>query len=157
MQRSAVIGIMVVVAGCASDDGSSLERPECPSTDAAGGTFPVGDGTPGVIVVEIAQADARLVAGFGWGVPDPVLPNDAFEFIAPDRWLRLRVDPSVHVQECRRGGTADGACDEIGPPTGGQLVGYRDGVEIVSLPLYAPSWPIEPVEGCPLLFAGHVD
>ena len=58
----------------------------------------------------------------------------------------------------RGGGTEAWGCDELGPPTGGRLVGYRDGVQDVELSLWAPSWPVMPVvEGCPLLFNGHVD
>lgn len=152
MMMSALV-VAMVGGACAGDD-----APTCPSSDVAGGTFPIHDGSPGVVVVEIEQDGTRLVAGFGWAVPDPDLPKEAFAFIAPDRWLRLRVDPGALVQECRRGGTPDGDCDEIGPPNSGQLVAYRDGVQTRAMALYAPSWPVEPVvEGCPLLFSGHVD
>ena len=136
------------------DDGTP-----CPDPELAGGWFPVGQ-QPGVYVVEIVQGETHLTAGFTIAAPEPtpVMPRDVRAFVAPDRWLRLTTSSGVRVQECRRGGTADWACDEIGPPREGRLVGYRDGVQNVDLPLYAPSWPVMPVvEGCPLLFNGHVD
>ena len=37
-------------------------------------------------------------------------------------------------------------------------VGYRDGVQDAEMTLWTPAWPVAPtVEGCPLLFNGHVD
>ena len=156
MMMRAVVMMAVVAAACGGD------APACPDPALAGGTIPVVDGTPGVYVVEAEQDDVHLTVGYALGVAAPASlpPHEAFAFIAPDRWLRLHLDDDVHslVQECRRGGTADGGCDEIGPPTHGRLVAYRDGVQIVDALLWTPALPLgEAVEGCPLLLAGHVD
>ncbi|MBK7074880.1 MAG: hypothetical protein IPH44_21535 [Myxococcales bacterium] len=149
----------VMLAAC--DGGAAVgdDGTPCPDVELAGGWFPVGE-QPGVYVVEIVQGETHLTAGFTIAAPEPTpaMPRDVRAFVAPDRWLRLTTTSGVRVQECRRGGTEAWGCDELGPPTGGRLVGYRDGVQDVELSLWAPSWPVMPVvEGCPLLFNGHVD
>lgn len=149
--------LVVVLAACGTDgDGG------CPDPALAGGDFFVADGTPGQYVVQAEQDGTILTAGFVIGVaaPTPPLPGEDFAFVAPARWLRLIIAAPglATVQECYRGGTAAGACAELGPPTHGRLVGYRDGIQTVDVVLWTPSAPVEPViDGCPLLFAGHVD
>lgn len=155
--RWIAIGAMMLMAcdggARVGDDGTP-----CPDMELAGGGFPIG-GPAGVYVVEIEQGATHLTAGFTIAAPEPTpaLPRDVRAFIAPDRWLRLTTTGGVRVQECRRGGTPDWDCDELGPPSGGRLVAYRDGVQHAEMTLWTPSWPIMPVAGCPLLFNGHVD
>ena len=156
MRQIAIAALMLVACdagGAPGDDGA------CPDAELAGGWFPVGE-QPGVYVVEIAQGETHLAAGFTIAAaePTPALARDVRAFVAPDRWLRLTTTDGVRVQECRRGGTAAGGCDELGPPTGGRLVGYRDGVQDVEMTLWTPAWPLEPPAAeCPALFNGHVD
>lgn len=155
------LALVMVLSTLGCDDGAPFgdDGTPCPSAETAGGWFPVNDGTAGVYHVEIAQGDVHLMAGFPHVVPEPTpaLPRDVRAFVAPDRWLRLTIVDGVRVQECRRGGTEDGACDELGPPTGGRLVAYRDGVQIAEFTLWTPSWPIgAPIAGCPQLYNGHI-
>ncbi|MBP8810924.1 MAG: hypothetical protein KBG48_15890 [Kofleriaceae bacterium] len=152
---------LVLAVGCGDGEPVGDDGTPCYDPALAGGRFPVHTGEIGVYRVEIAQGEVHLAAGFTHGQPEPTPPlaRDVRAFIAPDRWLRLTTtDGVVVVQECRSGGTPEGACDDLGPPTGGQLVGYLDGVQHVALPLWTPAWPIEPqIAGCPRLSYGHVD
>lgn len=152
------IGIAALMLVACDAGGAPGDDEACPDAELAGGWFPVGE-QPGVYVVEIAQGETHLTAGFTVAAaePTPALPRDVRAFVAPDRWLRLTTTAGVRVQECRRGGTAAWGCDELGPPTGGRLVGYRDGVQDVEMTLWTPAWPVAAAAGCPALFNGHVD
>lgn len=147
------LALLVLIAGCA-DPGL-----DCP-LELAGGTFPTGAPGAGVFVTEIEQDGTHLRAGYvQGGPPDPALPGDVRAFIAPDRWLRMRVAAigGTFVQECRHGGTATWDCDDLGPPSHGRLVAYHDGVQIADMLLYTPAFPITAPAGCPVLSGGHVD
>ena len=78
MRKIAIAALMLVACdagGAPGDDG-------CPDAELAGGWFPVGE-QPGVYVVEIAQGETHLAAGFTIAAaePTPALARDVRAFV----------------------------------------------------------------------------